>query len=94
MKAPRISIAQAHLLPLCGYRYRQVINFQTGNLHVHTPIGRPNDCLWFNRGTRVPECAEHTFQQDTPVKKYYHEYECSIHCRLGALIDGKTHIII
>lgn len=44
--------------------------------------------LWVNLGIRVPECVEREFVPVQPRKKYYHEYECNIRCRLGCLVDG------
>lgn len=61
----------------------QVIHFQNG-----CPQKDVHDVLWVNLGIRVPECFERTF---TPgkQKRYYHEYECNIRTRLGALVDGE-----
>ena len=65
----------------------QVINFQNG-----CPCKGVYDILWVNLGIRVPECAERTYPVTTPLKKYYHEYECNIRTRLGLLVDGNdTH---
>lgn len=65
----------------------QVINFQNG-----CPGKGVYDILWVNLGIRVPECFENTYPVTAPLKKYYHEYECNIRCRLGDLVDGDdTH---
>lgn len=40
--------------------------------------------MWVNIGIRVPESFERKF--DPPIlKKYYHEYDCNIRTRLGAV---------
>lgn len=62
----------------------QVINFQNG-CSAKNVYG----ILWVNLGIRVPECVERKFSIEEPLKKYYHEYECNIRARLGALVDGK-----
>ncbi len=40
------------------------------------------DILWLNLGIRVPECVEHKFSNFAKLKKYYHDYQCNITCRL------------
>ncbi len=62
----------------------QVVNFQNG-----CPQKGVHDVLWVNLGIRVPECAERKLVISEPQKKYYHEYECNIHTRLGYLVDKK-----
>ncbi|MBR5442207.1 MAG: DUF4304 domain-containing protein [Clostridia bacterium] len=62
----------------------QVVHFQNG-----CPAKGVHNILWVNLGIRVPECVERTFTITEPLKKYYHEYECNIRTRLGALVDGK-----
>ncbi len=92
-------IVYDHLKPM-GYRKHgrtlhrfvegdisQVVNFQNG-----CPQKGVYDVLWVNIGIRIPECAERKFAVSESLKKYYHEYECNIRNRLGALADGRdTH---
>ena len=40
--------------------------------------------MWVNIGIRVPESFERKFEV-TNAKKYYHEYDCNIRTRLGAV---------
>lgn len=61
----------------------QVINFQCGQAYRNE-----THLMWINLGIRIPECFEREFVLSKPAKKYYHEYECSIRSRLGA-IDGE-----
>lgn len=62
----------------------QVVHFQNA-----CPAKGVFDILWVNLGIRVPESMERSFTPKTPLKKYYHEYECNIRTRLGSLVDGK-----
>ena len=62
----------------------QVVNLQNGCTSKGV-----YDILWVNLGIRIPECVEHKFSIEEPIKKYYHEYECNIRTRLGSLVDGK-----
>lgn len=62
----------------------QVIHFQSGK-----PIHGMGGLMCVNLGIRIPECVERTFYPDTEMKKYYHEYECNIRSRLGA-VSGKS----
>ena len=41
-----------------------------------------------NLGIRIPECSEKVFHPQGEMKKYYHEYECTIRSRLGE-VSGK-----
>lgn len=59
----------------------QVIHFQRGMTR-----GRPNNLFCVNLGIRVPESAERVFHLQGEPKKFYHEYECNIRSRLGAVI--------
>ncbi len=61
----------------------QVINFQVGLAYCGL-----NDKMWVNTGIRVPECNERDFENHAK-KKYYHEYECTIRSRLGAVSDNE-----
>ncbi len=61
----------------------QVISFQCGQAYLNM-----THILTVNLGIRVPECFEKSFTPTEKLKKYYHEYECSIRSRLGE-IDGK-----
>lgn len=61
----------------------QVINFQVG-----CPPKGVYDVLWVNIGIRVPECELRSFAPEESLKKYYHEYECNIRCRLKE-IEGQ-----
>ena len=61
----------------------QVINFQCGQA-----LRGDNHLMWVNIGIRVPECDLRCFQATKPLKKYYHEYECTIRSRLGT-VRGK-----
>lgn len=61
----------------------QVIHFQSG-----MPTDGMSGLLCVNLGIRIPECSEQTFQPQTEMKKYYHEYECTIRSRLG-IVSGK-----
>lgn len=57
----------------------QVINFQCGQAYRNETY-----LMWVNIGIRVPESFERKF--DPPIlKKYYHEYDCNIRTRLGAV---------
>lgn len=62
----------------------QVINFQCGQA-----IRGDNHLMWVNIGIRVPECDLRSFQPEDPLKKYYHEYDCTIRTRLGT-VRGKS----
>ena len=55
-----------------------VVNFQTGQAYRGE-----THLLYVNVGIRVPECMNHNFASEKPLKKYYHEYECNIRSRLG-----------
>ncbi len=57
----------------------QVINFQCGQAYRNE-----THLMWVNIGIRVPESIERTFKT-TNSKKYYHEYDCNIRTRLGAV---------
>lgn len=57
----------------------QVINFQCGQAYRGE-----THLMWVNIGIRVPESVERSFDCSEP-KKYYHEYECNIRSRLGAI---------
>lgn len=61
----------------------QVIHFQSG-LQTQGMSG----LLCVNLGIRIPECAERNFRPQGEMKKYYHEYECTIRSRLGS-VSGK-----
>ncbi len=61
----------------------QVINFQVG-----LACRGLTDIMWVNTGIRVPECSERDLEQ-REIKKYYHEYECTIRSRLGT-VSGKS----
>ena len=60
----------------------QVINFQCG-------VRGLNGLFCVNIGIRVPECSERMFHSNTEKKKYYHDYECTLRCRLGEVIGKK-----
>jgi hypothetical protein len=60
----------------------QLINFQCGQAYRDE-----THLMWVNLGIRVPECFDKEFIPSKPMKKYYHEYECTIRSRLGT-IDG------
>lgn len=62
----------------------QVIHFQCGQAYREE-----THLMWVNIGIRVPECMDRVFQPTAPMKKYYHEYECNIRCRLGELDGGR-----
>lgn len=62
----------------------QVIHFQCGQA-----CREETHLMWVNIGIRVPECMDRVFQPAAPMKKYYHEYECNIRCRLGELDGGR-----
>ena len=64
----------------------QVIHFQSG-MPIHAMGGR----LCVNLGIRIPECSERLFHPKREMKKYYHEYECTIRSRLG-IVMGKNEI--
>lgn len=57
----------------------QVISFQCGQAYREE-----THLMWVNIGIRVPESFERTFTR-SPLKKYYHEYECNIRSRLGQI---------
>ena len=61
----------------------QVIHFQSG-----LPAQGLGGLLCVNLGIRIPECSERTFEPAVEKKKFYHEYECTIRSRLGA-VSGK-----
>lgn len=62
----------------------QVIHFQCGQAYREE-----THLMWVNIGIRVPECMDRVFQPAAPMKKYYHEYECNIRCRLGEPGGGR-----
>ncbi len=62
----------------------QVINFQCGQAYR----GETHR-MWVNLGIRIPECSERAFILKKPIKRYYHEYECSIRSRLGSIDGGQ-----
>ena len=62
----------------------QVIHFQCGQA-----IRGDSHLMWVNIGIRVPECDLRCFHPEEPLKKYYHEYECTIRTRLGT-VRGKA----
>ncbi|MBQ6569475.1 MAG: DUF4304 domain-containing protein [Clostridia bacterium] len=57
----------------------QVINFQCGQAYRDE-----THLMWVNVGIRVPECVARSFDFEN-TKKYYHEYDCNIRTRLGAV---------
>ena len=57
----------------------QMISFQCGQ-----SFRQETHLLWVNIGIRVPECIERKFEVSCE-KEYYHEYECNIRTRLGAV---------
>lgn len=57
----------------------QIISFQCGQAYRNE-----THLMWVNIGIRVPECFERKFDFVND-KKYYHEYECNIRSRLGAV---------
>ena len=61
----------------------QVIHFQSG-----MPTKGMGGLLCVNIGIRIPECADRAFQPQDKVKKYYHEYECTMRSRLG-IVGGQ-----
>lgn len=61
----------------------QVIHFQCGQAYRDE-----THLLYVNIGIRVPECSLHSFLPEEPLKKYYHEYDCTIRSRLGT-VRGK-----
>ena len=62
----------------------QVIHFQCGQA-----TRGDSHLMWVNIGIRVPECDLRCFHPEEPLKKYYHEYECTIRTRLGT-VRGKA----
>lgn len=63
----------------------QIIHFQCG-----LPSAGPAQQMWVNLGIRIPECDERTFSP-SPLKRYYHEYNCTLRSRLGS-IDGRQEL--
>lgn len=63
----------------------QVINFQNG-----CPQKQIYNTLWVNLGIRIPECTERSFSISQPLKKYYHEYDCTIRTELGTFVNHKN----
>lgn len=61
----------------------QVIHFQSG-----MPTHGMGGLLCVNLGIRIPECTDRSFHPQGEMKKYYHEYECTIRSRLG-IVSGK-----
>ncbi len=61
----------------------QLINFQLGQAYREETY-----LLSVNIGIRIPECSLRSFRPEEKRKKYYHEYECTIRSRLGA-VEGK-----
>ncbi|MBQ3527001.1 MAG: DUF4304 domain-containing protein [Clostridia bacterium] len=61
----------------------QVLWFQNG-----CPQKGVTDIFWLSIGIRIPECNERKFVIDTPMKKYYREYECDIRTDLGSYVNG------
>ncbi len=62
----------------------QVINFQNG-----CPQKQIYNILWVNLGIRIPECTERSFTVSQPLKKYYHEYDCTIRTELCEFVARK-----
>lgn len=62
----------------------QVIHFQLGQSHM----GQTH-LLFINVGIRVPESVRRSFAPEEAPQKYYHEYECNIRSRLGA-VEGNA----
>lgn len=65
----------------------QVIHFQLGQAYRGE-----THLLVVNVGIRVPECMTRSFVPEESRKKYYQEYDCNIHSRLGE-IQGKAATI-
>lgn len=63
----------------------QVINFQNG-----CPQKQIYNTLWVNLGIRIPECTERSFSVSQPLKKYYHDYDCTIRTELGTFVKHKN----
>lgn len=63
----------------------QIIHFQCG-----LPSVGPAQQMWVNLGIRIPECDERTFSP-SPLKRYYHEYNCTLRSRLGS-IDSRQEL--
>lgn len=63
----------------------QVIELQNGCIEKGVA-----GILWVNLGIRVPECVEHKFSDLSEIKKYYHDYDCNIRCRLSELCHSDT----
>ena len=57
----------------------QVIDFQCGPAYLDA-----THQMWVNVGIRIPECMERQFNA-VNNKKFYHEYECNMRSRLGAI---------
>jgi len=64
----------------------QVINFQNG-----CPQKGVLNILIINIGIRVPECVERSFTVSSPMKKYYHEYDCNMRTQLDRLTGEKCY---
>ena len=84
------SAVYAYLKPY-GFRKhgRTLHRFVSGDISqvIHFQCGRPAKTFCVNVGIRIPECAERSFPPQT-IKNYYHEYECTMRSRLGA-VRGK-----
>ncbi len=91
------SIVYAQLKPL-GFRKHgrtlhrfsdgdisQVVNFQNG-----CPQKQIYNILWVNLGIRIPECTERSFSISQPLKKYYHDYDCTIRTELSSFASHKN----
>lgn len=74
-----------HLKPLGFRRFGRTLHRLVSediSQVVHFQLEKDTFCV--NTGIRVPECVERVFV--SPIdKKYYHEYECNIRSRLGAV---------
>lgn len=62
----------------------QVINFQCGQAYRDE-----THLLYVNIGIRVPECSLRSFLPEENLKKFYHEYDCTIRTRLGTVCGKK-----
>lgn len=91
------SIVYEQLKPLGFRKYGRTLHrFVDGDISqvIHFQNGYPQkqiyNILWVHLGIRIPECTERSFSVSQPLKKYYHEYECTIRTELGTFVRHKN----
>ena len=80
------AVVYAHLKPLGFRRHGRTLHrFVSGDISQVVNFQYHYYRFCVNVGIRIPECEERTFTLPVNDKKYYHEYNCQIRSRLGAV---------